>query len=446
MRPTRILLFLFIAVYFVFFTWSALWNGFAPDDMHNLDKYWVAGPQAVWKANLTFWSSFYRPAGGAWYLAIYSLAHMSPLPYRLGCLLLVALNLWLAFRVCRIVGMDAETASLAVGLSCFHAAMLPIYNSNSTIYDILCFLFYYAAFLWYVKHRPMGGWQMAVFLLLYVAALNAKEMAVTLPLFVLLWELAHGRRGIRDLAPALAAGLLTLVYIYGKMTGPDSLSDMAAYHPTITLHAFLATARNHMKLMFYTDRFFSTAKVLGLWVLMPLAAWLLRSRILALLAAFAILSFLPVAFLPPREGFVMYMPLLWWSAYAALLLMELRRRYAERVPAWTLAILIPLAIAPVHWSHAEHDRPFLLHALERTNGALDGFRALSVPVARGSCLLIRDSPFGQDWDAYFMAKLWFNDHALRVALQDGSDAPRGDTCESYDRVLEFRDGTLTVLK
>lgn len=442
------LLFCFVAIYFLCFVWGGFFDGFAPDDMHNLHKYWQAGGAKVLEANVQFWSSFYRPAGGAWYTGLYSLVHMQPFAYRVTCLLLVGLNLWIAFRFARALGAPLEAAICAVLLSAFHASMLPIYYSNSTIYDILCFAFYYSAFGWYLRHRPLNWWQLAIFLALYIAALDAKEMAVTLPVFVLIWELAHGRRSVRDLAPAMLAGLLTAGYIYGKLTGPDSLSTLDAYRPTITLHAFLATARNHMNLMFYGDSWLrmNTVRVLGLWVLMPLLAWLLRSRVLALVAAFAVLSFLPVAFLPPREGFVLYLPLLWWAIYVAMLLMQLRERYAPRVPAWPVALAIPLALAPIHQRHASRGLPFLLHALQKTNVTLDEFRRLQAPVARGSCLLIRNNPFDPDWDVYFMAKLWFNDHSLRVALQDAAAVPRGDGCEIYDRVLEFRDGKIAVVK
>jgi len=48
----------FIALYFVWFTAGGITSGFAPDDMHNMHKYWDAGPGAVAKANLFFWTSF----------------------------------------------------------------------------------------------------------------------------------------------------------------------------------------------------------------------------------------------------------------------------------------------------------------------------------------------------------------------------------------------------
>jgi hypothetical protein len=70
-----------------------------------------------------------------------------------------------------------------------------LYYSTGSVYDLLCFTFYYAAFLSYLRFRakasPLGWRHILVVLFLYLCALAAKEMAVTLPLFLLLYELLH---------------------------------------------------------------------------------------------------------------------------------------------------------------------------------------------------------------------------------------------------------------
>jgi len=433
----------FIAAYFLWFAAGGIATGFAPDDMHNMHKYWEAGPAAVAKANVTYWSSFYRPAGGAWYLTLYSLVHMNPLAYRVTGFVLLSLNVWLLYRLALVFSGSFDVAALAAGLGAFHAAMLPIYYSNSTIYDILCFTFSTAALIWYLEDRP---YKMAVFLLLYLAALNAKEMAVTLPVFVLLYELSRKRFDLKALAPGLIAGALTAVYVYGKMTGPDTLSGMDAYKPVITVQRFFATARNDMNLLFYTERWFNSTRVVLLWVAMPAVGLLLRSRTLTLAGIFAILAFLPVSFLPPREGFVCYLPLLWWAVYAAILFQELRARYAPRMPALALIILLPLLIAPLHQGHKRRLLGLLKGAQARTNGALADLRQLHPALPRGGRVLIRNNRFGEDWDMYFLTKLWFNDHRIQVMLQDGDKEPRGDGAREYDLVLEDQNAHLRIVR
>ncbi len=440
----------FVALYFLWFAAGGLTTGFAPDDMHNMHKYWEAGPAAVAKANLTFWSSFYRPAGGAWYLSLYSLVHMNPLAYRVTCFVLLGFNLWLIFRLALAFTASFDIASLSAALAAFHAAMIPIYFSNSTIYDILCFTFTNSALIWYLRIRQRGEFlsilQTAVFLLLYIAALDAKEMAVTLPVFVLLWELAQPRRGVRRLIPALIAGALTAIYIYGKMTGPDTLSAMDAYKPIYTVQRFFATARNDMNLLFYTERWFNSTRVILLWIAMPLTGWLLRSRVLVLSGVFAILAFLPVSFLPPREGFVCYLPLAWWSIYLAILLLELRERYSPKIPAIAILLVVPLLIAPLHQRHKRVMLGYLNGAQARTSGALQDLRDLHPRLPQGGRVLIRNNRFGPNWDMYFLTKLWFNDHRLQVVLQDLNAEPRGDSAREYDLVLDDQSGRLQVVR
>jgi hypothetical protein len=96
---------------------------------------------------------------------------------------------------------------------------------------LLCFTFCFLALNYYisirVSGRPLSKKQIVVFLFLYIGALDSKEMAVTLPLIVLLHEAIWRRTGIRppgrlarwagkEALPALLAGLVTGVYILGK--------------------------------------------------------------------------------------------------------------------------------------------------------------------------------------------------------------------------------------
>ena len=72
-------------------------------------------------------------------------------------------------------------------------------------------------------------------------ALNCKEMAVTLPVIVLIYEFLKSHswvdwkaflRWIRSYAaPSLIAGLLTVFYIYGKLHGNGSLASLDPYRP-----------------------------------------------------------------------------------------------------------------------------------------------------------------------------------------------------------------------
>ncbi len=78
-----------------------------------------------------------------------------------------------------------------------HLVFLPAF-----VFDVLCFTFYFAAFTYYLSFRtrglPLTPMRIVVFLLLYVGALDSKEMAVTLPVMVLLYELIWGLAGFGE--------------------------------------------------------------------------------------------------------------------------------------------------------------------------------------------------------------------------------------------------------
>ena len=75
---------------------GGLRSGFSADDLMNLHYYWSRSWTALFKANLFFWSSYYRPAGGLYYRPIYALWGLTPLPFHAAALVLLSLNfgLW----------------------------------------------------------------------------------------------------------------------------------------------------------------------------------------------------------------------------------------------------------------------------------------------------------------------------------------------------------------
>ena len=70
--------FLLIADYFLWFAFDGTRAGWMEDDPMNLYMYWKPGLAAVFQYNLTFWTGFYRPLGGLFYLPIYAAAHLNP--------------------------------------------------------------------------------------------------------------------------------------------------------------------------------------------------------------------------------------------------------------------------------------------------------------------------------------------------------------------------------
>jgi hypothetical protein len=111
-----------------------------------------------------------------------------------------------------------------------------------------------------------NGREWALLLLLYVAALDSKELAVTLPLafgfYELIWHSPRGGwngalRWIVQEGRAMAlTGLITIPYVIGKLTGEGSLATNPLYRPEISFHRYMGTFRLYLNVLFYQQQFF----------------------------------------------------------------------------------------------------------------------------------------------------------------------------------------------
>src|SRR5260370_11791636 len=191
--------------------------------------------------------------GGLFYLTIYHFAGSSPLPYRAGGLSIMLVNTALFYRVAKLVSGSERIAWLAAILACYHPQLMDMIYQNSHMYGVVCFLFYFAALAWYLGIRTRGqflNWrQIAAFVALYVCALDSKEMAVTLPVTLALFELLfYTPAGIatktmlawlnREGRGTCIAGLGTGIYLSRETLGSGPLTAMSAYQPAGSIRKF----------------------------------------------------------------------------------------------------------------------------------------------------------------------------------------------------------------
>src|SRR5579862_5525397 len=78
--------------WYVFLIRGGLASWFSADDLMNMHYYWSGSWSALIKANVFFWTSYYRPAGGLFYRIIYALGGFHPLPFRIAALMLLCAN------------------------------------------------------------------------------------------------------------------------------------------------------------------------------------------------------------------------------------------------------------------------------------------------------------------------------------------------------------------
>src|SRR6185503_19365175 len=94
-----------------------------------------------------------------------------------------------------------------------------------------------------------------------VCALDSKEMAVTLPLIVLIYEAFKAPRWgswnaflswtRRCTAPSLIAGAITAIYLYSKIYSKGSVTRLDAYRPIYSWHNFITSNAKFVGELFY---------------------------------------------------------------------------------------------------------------------------------------------------------------------------------------------------
>ena len=434
---------IFLLAYFFWFAGGGLRARFTGDDLMNLNFHLTPSFPGLLKSNLTYWSTAYRPMGGIFYVAVYRLAGLRPMPFRVVCLVLLLANLWLMYRVSLRLTGRREVALLATLFATYHAWFVNLYYSTGTIYELLAFGFYFAAFDYYLRIRESGALprlrQWAVFLALYICALNSKELAVTLPACLLCYEaIWHGRK-----ASARGVGisaLVTLPYVIGKLSGSDSLTANPLYRPAISAARYLHTFHLYLNVLFYQDHFFRDGNTILLMAgMLALAIWR-RSRPLLFAWCFILFSVLPFIFLPHYSGFFLYLPMAGWAWYGATVLEMVRVRFVKSLPAWALFLAVGLVLAPLHLRESRHTMQVFTSAELPTTEMIAQLRRVQPSLPRGALLYFDSDPFpAKTYSLVFLVRLLYDDLSIQVSrARDGDPAEGGH----FDAVFRWTDGTL----
>lgn len=470
-----------LIAYFLHFALPATRGGFREDEMMNLGIYWRAGALKSLLANVAFWTPFYRPGGALYYLPLYHFFGLDPLPYRIVQIGILAVSIPVVYYLSWRLTSSRSVAFLAVLALCYHPRLANLVFVGAFIYDVLCGFFYFAALTYYIhireKEHRLRPLQLLGFLVLYLCALNSKEMAVTLPVIVLVYELlkchrwadwkAFFRWSCSFAAPSLIAGLLTAIYIYGKTQSSGSLTRYDSYRPKISWHHFMTSNANFVGELLYSHHAVTPKMLLASWAVVFIYAFLRRDRTLQLMAFWIVIVPLPIAFiLPIRGGACLYLLLFGWAMILAKVAFDLitliseslilvgqavgvgapsgaimqgttagRARSAAigtdtgaapskmsprifRVVA-TLLVASALAI----FTQWENQRFATVGALldggQKVSHVIEALKSLNLQPAPGSTVLLRakENPFQNKWHALFIASLVWNDRSLQIWLE-----------------------------
>jgi hypothetical protein len=454
--------------YFLYFNWDSLRARFAADDMMNMAYCWRLKPIRLWLDLVMPWRGSFRPMAGLFYLPLLKGFGLNPLPYHALMLGILLGNLYLMYRFARRAGCGELQAALATLIGAYHAGLSMLYYDTAFIYDVLCFSFYMGAFLCYGRVRAQGrllrGGETALVMGLYLCALDAKEMALTLPIVLLAYEwiyhppmawtpreMARWLRGAGRVMLYCAA--LNLVYLYGKEFGPGAMMQSSAYRPELSLHRLLAFERTAMGDLFLAWERFDWRGVVAVLVLLAWLAWRRQRPVLRFGWVFLMLTPLPIAVIPGRGAACLYIPLAGWAVFAAVVLTDVAgaaARFLAEEPIFRRAgyagLFAAILCASFFCWAKRNDylkREFVRVAMadmgRQTGDTIGQLRALNPRVKSGTDVAFLNDPF-DGWDMSFIAELWFQDRSLRFHLQNKTPLPPQELAKMT--VFDFQGGRL----
>jgi len=456
-------------VYFLWFTADGLNSWFSDDDILNIHYYWSRPWSTLVKANLVFFSGSPRPLGGLYDMGIFAIWGLHPLPYRVGALALVLANLLLLFLIVRELSDSIEAALLSLFLTGMNESFVSIYYDTGMIYDTLAFSFYFGMLLWYVRIRKRGeaiGIPRTIALLaLYACALNGKEIAVSLPVALLIFEILWNPPSrfrfdgmLRWIAgPARIVwltGLMTVAYLVGLVNGPDSVAHVGAYQPHPSWHLYLQTSADYLRQLTLNVVRPKPSGMAGILLGTLVVAAVFRRKHLIFASLMAMVAILPLAFIPVRGGFAFYIPSLFWSLWFAGSLVAVREALMHLCRANNVAEVCTksaLLVALAAYSVTLNARAFhyvlpIVHDVQNRNRVYNDELHRALPsVAPGTAILIENDPSSFPWMIPFLTQLSYNDHTLDVQPLPVVQASGGDVSKFPVR-LDLSSGHIYAIK
>jgi len=473
-RRSRLAVAALFLLYFFVVSWDTVKAHFAPDEMFAIWWYWHPSPWHLLASQFELWQGYVRPLAGFFFLPIYLKFGLNPIPYHVVLLALLLAGAYLMYLLARALGCEELPAAVVALIACYHGGLSNLYYNSVFVFDVLVAIFYFAAIAYYARVRSTGkmlnGGQTAFFLVLYLCALNSKEMAVTLPVILLAYEwLFCAAPPWRPkalvswlLGPGRVmcwVGLMNLVFIYGKRFGPDGLMNgpSDAYKPVLSLARIVDFQERYLGDLFYHLPRFGGIATLLIWLAVTWLAWRGGRPLLRFCWIWVLVTPLPIEFIVGRDQACLYVCLAGWAILAGVLFTDLASFAAPRLVALDsqcrslgvkrtralVAAMGMLVFALGSWSFKQTEVDPSKPALGlQTYEVLAEFRAMNPTVPSGATVVFLDDPWrNAGFDMEFIAELWFRDRNTRVLLNQARPL-REEEIAKADAVFTWREGKL----
>ncbi len=456
-------------IYFCYFVLPSLNGGFRGDDAYNIYYYWSRGFWKLAEGILFFFTSYYRPMGGLYFYSLYEIFGLNPFPYHVVIIVLLLINVFLVYSCATLLSRSKTIGGFCAILMTYHGNMALLLYAPAFVFDVLCFTFYFAALLYYLHFRcsgkNLGKGQLLIFVFLYIAALESKEMAVSLPVMIMAYEILWHRpaRSVGRILewlhttalPALVTGCMTVLFIVGKLIGPDALSDNLMYRPIISWGRFIKSNVRYVEDLFYLkpDGWFNEGLLVLVWILVAYAAIRTRRNHLVFSLIMIVIAPLPIAFIPARGGPMLYVPCFGWAVIFATLIDGVCSFLSSKLFLFhinvSLAKALPVLLSvTLIWYQTDFHRRRTDYEMRLVGRELfllkDQLTTLLPKVKSGTQIAFYNDSF-PGLEAKYITELFYKDRSVNVRL-NGKTPLSCSELNRMDYVLGFEQEKLAVLK
>jgi len=400
------------------------------DDFNNL--HWIQQWSLLDGIGRVFSPSgqYFRPVGMLVYQIAFNIFDRDPRPYHWLMWAIHSLNVAIIYVVLK--NFTGSRPGAAVGAMLF--ACPPMFNdifwSFGMIFELIgAPLFFTGMLLWQRKRRSLAVVLAAC--AVFILAIKAKEMAITLPAIWLLQDVL-----LRRPLKWKEVGAIVLPGLIGAWYGLQRLSEMRAPDPNQPYYMDVRGIVMGRGFAYYLNNLFETNLRWQIWcigftvVLLILLA--LKWRLAAFFQMYVFVTFLPLIFLVNhRHPFYWYFPMLGVCGLAALLVKAATERVISRISSRRLAPYASLAFALLCLAYFVHSsratavhRQWQQEISEKYRGFIESLQQLPPP-DQGETLFFTSVPDHFDADTLRFASelaLHRSDIAVKLVQEFPADA------------------------
>ncbi len=305
-----------------------------------------------------------------------------------------------------------------------HSHFWPLYTRTGFIFDILAVTFFSAALLAWLNGRRVLA------LALYVACMNSKEVAVSWPVVVFVWELlVHPPRNwtwlFREARILMIAAAMTVVFIAGRLYGSRGLTGLGDYRPEISWSNYAGHVHHWTWAALYEPAWLTPAMTAGFALAACAIALASRSRPLLLACVWAPVAVLPLAFIRQRGLESISIALIAVAMYLGVAIHGVSRRLLPVAGRWEpvraagvfVIVLALLVTAHLRYWHGGLD--YYITEGRKVEAVMRQFGEIR-PLLRGvkNVLILADPWPDHPYDSMMSIKTVANDDAVEVHRLD----------------------------